>query len=110
MNTTIELPKEEYIQSQESGKTVTYCTLRQKVFHIIGLDEKRPYTRHGKKFYRPFRNSWGGSDKELDRLVDAGLMNAYPSERTGERYWYSFNRKGLDWLGDQIGVKIHDEE
>lgn len=110
MDTAITLPKEEYIQIQENGRTVTYTTLRQKALHVIGLDGSRPYTRHGKKFYRPYRNSWGGKDKELDMLVDAGLMNAYPSERTGERYWYSFNRKGLDWLGEQIGVHIWDEE
>ena len=106
----IKLPKEEYIQVLQNGRTVTYCTLRQKVLHVIGLDSKKPYTRHGKKFYRPYRNSWGGRDKELDKLVEVGLMNAYPSERTGERYWYSFNRAGLDWLGEQIGVKIYDVE
>ena len=106
----IELPKEEYRQVQENGKTVIYCTMRQKVLHVVGLDYQRPYTRHGKKFYRPYRNSWGGRDADLDKLVESGLMDAYPSERTGERYWYSFNRSGLDWLGEQIGVKILDEE
>lgn len=102
------LPEDEYIQVLENGSKVTYCTLRQKVLHIIGMDYKRPYTRHGRKFYKPYRNTWGGKDEELDMLVDAGLMNAYPSERTGERYWYSFNRKGLDWLGEQLNVKIYD--
>ena len=24
--------------------------------HCIGLDRKKPYIRHGKKFYRPYRN------------------------------------------------------
>lgn len=105
----IELPKEEYIQVEENGKTVTYCTLRQKVMHVIGMDYRKPYTRHGKKFYRPYRNSWGGRDKQLDQLVDAGLMNA-SNDEGGERCWYSFNRKGLDWLGEQLGVKIYDEE
>ncbi len=105
----IELPKEEYIQVEENGRTVIYCTMRQKVMHIIGLDYRKPYTRHGKKFYRPFRNIWGGRDKELDRLVEAGLMNA-SNDKNGKRYWYSFNRRGLDWLGEQLGMKIYDEE
>lgn len=110
MISEIKLPAQEYIQVQENGRTVTYSTLRQKVLHVIGLDYQRPYIRHGRRFYRPYRNSWGGRDKDLDTLVDAGLMNAYPSEKTGERYWYSFNRRGLDWLGEQIGVKIWDME
>ena len=109
MESTIKLPKDLYLRVQEGGQTVTYCTLRQKALHVIGLDYKQPYTRHGKKFYRPYRNTWGGRDKDLDMLVDAGLMNAYQSEKTGDRYWYAFNRAGLDWLGDQIGVKIYDE-
>lgn len=110
MISTIELPKEEYIQVQENGRAVIYCTMRQKLFHVIGLDYHRPYTRHGKKFYRPYRNSWGGRDADLDKLVEAGLMNGYLLEQTGERYWYSFNRKGLDWLSEQIGVKIYGGE
>lgn len=24
--------------------------------HAIGLDHRKPYTRHGKLFYRPYRN------------------------------------------------------
>jgi hypothetical protein len=27
-----------------------------------------------------------------------------------EGVWYSYNRAGLDWLGEQIGVHIYDEE
>lgn len=105
----IELPKEEYIQVEENGRTVTYTTLRQKVMHVIGLDYKNPYTRHGKKFYRPWRNTWGGKDKQLDELVEAGLMEVMP-DTEGERCWYRFNRAGLDWLGEQLGMKIYDEE
>lgn len=33
--------------------------------HCIGLDSKKPYTRHGKKFYRPYRNFFAtGSNYE----------------------------------------------
>lgn len=105
----IELPKEEYVQVEENGRTVTYTTLRQKVMHVVGLDYKKPYTRHGKKFYRPWRNTWGGKDKQLDELVEAGLMEVMPDTK-GERCWYTFNRAGLDWLGEQLGMKIYDEE
>ena len=42
------LPKEEYIRVEENGHTITYCTLRQKVLHTIGLNSghvgRRLYT------------------------------------------------------------------
>ena len=49
----IELPKEEYITEVRNGTTYHFCTLRQMVLHTIGLDYRRPYTRHWRKFYRP---------------------------------------------------------
>ena len=85
------------------------CSLREKAMHVIGLDYKKPYTRHGKKFYRPYRNRWAGKDTEFDWLADAGLMRKSVDE-TGEHYWYWFTRNGLDWLGEQLGIKILPEE
>lgn len=85
------------------------CSLREKAMHVIGLDYKKPYTRHGKKFYRPYRNRWAGKDTEFDWLADAGLMRKSVDE-TGEHYWYWFTRNGLDWLGEQLGINILPEE
>ena len=34
----MELPKEEYIHVEENECQVTYCTLRQKALHTIGLN------------------------------------------------------------------------
>lgn len=107
----MELPKEEYTHVKKDGKTFTFCTLRQKVLHTIGLNssgvKRRLYKRHGKKYYKPYRNYFTGNDKELDALVAEGYMECDddPKMRT---YW--FNRCGLDWLGEQIGVIIKDEE
>lgn len=109
------LPKEEYIHVEESGYMITYCTLRQKVLHTIGLNSghvgRRLYTRHGKKYYKPFRNYFYGNDADLDGLVDAGYMECSEEMSHGKKvktYWFS--RSGLDWLGEQIGVHIYDEE
>ena len=103
----VELPKDEYIHRMEDGKMITYCTLRQKALHTIGLNSShtsgRLYTRHGKRFYRPYRNFFGGHDKDLDRLVDAGYMT-YVDD------FYSFNRTGLNWLGEQLNIFIFDEK
>lgn len=108
----IELPDKEYIQVVKNGKTVTYCTMRQKVLHVVGLDNARhrPYTRHGKRFYKPYRNYFSGNDKDLDVLVDAGYMDVEESgyEEPNDYRIYYFNRKGLDWLGEQLGIYIHN--
>ena len=109
------LPKEEYIRVEENGHTITYCTLRQKVLHTIGLNSghvgRRLYTRHGKKYYKPFRNYFYGNDADLDRLVDAGYMECREEISHGKKiktYWLT--HIGLDWVGEQIGVHIYDED
>lgn len=117
----VELPKEEYIQKDG----ITYCTLRQIVKHTIGMDNcsprHRPYTRHGRKFYRPWRNYFSTlrNDKTWEQLVAEGYADKrdYTTRYTqngeehvveGTTYWMT--RKGLDWLGSELGVTIHDEE
>lgn len=109
----IELPKEEYIQVRTNGRQVTVCTLRQKALHTIGLDRNhtglRLYTRHGKKYYKPYRNYFSGNDKDLDKLVDAGYMDCVQDSEFKTKD-YRFNRTGLDWLGEQLGIVIYDEE
>lgn len=111
----VELPAEEYNHFEQDGRQITVCTMRQKALHTIGLNSghvgRRLYTRHGKKYYKPYRNYFCGNDKDLDILADAGYMKCHTNLVRGEEsktYW--FNRKGLDWLGEQIGITIHDEE
>ena len=42
--------------------------------HCIGLDRKRPYARHNKRFYRPYRNYFasGREHEGWDVMVLAG--------------------------------------
>lgn len=43
--------------------------------HAIGLDHKKPYKRHGRYFYRPYRNYYDASIKDCeiwDVMVNAG--------------------------------------
>lgn len=113
----ITLPKNEYEHYEKDGRTITVCTLRQICLHTIGLNlngrsnRGRLYTRNGKKFYKLYRNYFSGNNKELDRLVDSGLMEMSSENVHGiENYrTYWFNRKGLDWLGDQLGIYIKSE-
>lgn len=79
--------------------------------HCIGLDHRKPYKRHGKLFYRPYRNYFethiGDETWEMMRL--AGYAEHGRTNRNGTvDYWLT--RKGLDWLGEQLGMTIWDEE
>ena len=77
----------------------------------IGLDREKPYTRRGKQFYKPTRNryiTWA-DDAIWIELKDAGLADSGPVNRDG-RLCYWLTRKGLDWLGEQLEMYIHDEE
>lgn len=40
------------ISEDELKIAVDYCK------HMVGLDYERPYQRHGKLFYKPYRNHW----------------------------------------------------
>lgn len=76
--------------------------------HFIGLDYKKPYTRHERKFYKPYRNFFASGEncEGLDTLL---FMEKYGlAERRLKGYTFNLTRKGLDWLGDFIGVKIYD--
>lgn len=80
--------------------------------HCIGLDRKKPYKRHGRLFYRPYRNYYSASQHDCewwDMMVDAGYAGADKKNRYGGRtYWLT--RAGLDWLGGKLGIQIWDEE
>lgn len=81
--------------------------------HCIGLDSKKPYTRHGRKFYRPYRNYFAtGAGNDLDAwetMKQAGYAMVWKENRNNGRTYF-LSRKGLDWLGEQLGICIYNEE
>ena len=79
--------------------------------HCIGLDRKKPYIRHGRKFYKPYRNYyyckkgngyWGA-------MVLSGYAGCWIENREGYVSYY-LTREGLDWLGECLEIHIYDEE
>lgn len=73
--------------------------------HMVGLDYKRPYRRHGKMFYLAYRNYYGDvpeGNKILDMLPDE-LLRVNRDERGAT---YHLTQAGLDWLGRQLHIKI----
>lgn len=79
--------------------------------HCVGLDYKNPYIRHGKKFYRPYRNRYATyvDDVTWNRLFGKGMAKHIDVGDMGQTIFF-LTRKGLDALGEEIGVHIYDEE
>ncbi len=80
--------------------------------HCIGLDRKKPYIRHGKRFYRPYRNFFatGSNYEDWETMKDAGYADRDKEKNQHGGYTYWMTRVGLDWLGERLGIHIYDEE
>lgn len=75
----------------------------------IGMGAKKPYKRHGKRFFRPYRNLHVVT---INHPVWATLRQKGYAVRA-KRDTYEINsltRAGLDWLGRELDVKIYDME
>lgn len=108
----IPLPAKDYTVTKKEDGTEIHCTtLRQMVKHCIGLDWKRPYHRHGRAFYRPYRNYFTTTvkDRSWDELVEAGYVSCYP-EGDGKFVTYCLTPAGLEWLGRELDIHIYPEE
>lgn len=112
----LKLPTELYIhETSPDGQKITYCTMRQQVLHCIGMVDScssrhKPYRRHGRTFYRPWRNffSTPNPSKGWEALCAAGYADHGPATCNGVCYWMT--RVGMGWLGEQLGMMIQDEE
>lgn len=73
--------------------------------HMIGLDYKSPYHRHGKAFYKPYRNYYEET-QDGNPILDK-LPFSIMSRTEGAAYvWYKLTEKGLAWLGRQLKITI----
>lgn len=75
--------------------------------HTIGLDHSKSYHRHGKVFYKPYRNYFAASsngENLLDRL--SGLV--VERRETERSVIYRLTPDGLKWLGRQLNITIKE--
>ncbi len=74
--------------------------------HTIGLDYKKPYHRHGKAFYKPYRNFFCTSkdDTIWNRLCAVGI--AKRSEEHNGCVDFYLTRVGVEWLSRQLKITI----
>ena len=85
--------------------------------HMIGIypeGRRKPYRRHGKTFYKPYRNYFFGQHDCLELMSHDAFGFVEKQTDTidlhGRHPWYRLTRRGLDWLGRQIGITIRDPE
>lgn len=75
--------------------------------HMVGLDYKSPYHRHGKAFYKPYRNYYE-APKDGNPILDK-LPFAIINKRVGDiSIWYELTEQGLAWLGRQLKITIRE--
>lgn len=87
------------LSPEELDRAIKICK------HMVGLDYKRPYHRHGKAFYRAWRNYYEApisGNRILDKLPECVIT----VRKGGVSMWYELTQIGLDWLGRQIKIKI----
>lgn len=79
--------------------------------HMIGLNYKRPYIRHGRRYYKPYRDYFysalSGPDYETLRKMEkkGHVVSGEPGEK-GIYFWMT--REGLDWLGEKLRIQIQE--
>lgn len=83
---------------------------RELMRHALGMDNAKIYHRHGKRFYKPYRNYFGTANETVDypyweRLVKTGLAK---KKELSAGINYYVTRRGMDWLGMHDGIYIYD--
>ena len=96
-------------QGMSMDKAIKLCK------HMIGLDHKKPYKRHGKLFYKAYRNYYCAPEKDIKELEYLshkvyGFLNREVDDGNNcgnHKYvWYSLTKLGLEWLSRRTGVTI----
>ena len=74
--------------------------------HTIGLDYQKPYHRHGKAFYKPYRNFFCTSKDDVmwNKLCCVGI--AKRSEEHNGCVDFYLTQVGIEWLGRQLKITI----
>jgi len=88
------------------------------MMHAIGMwpeGLRHAYKRHGRIYYRPYRNYFSTTPKITghwmwERMQKAGHAEMRNSWNDGNGEIWSLTRRGLDWLGMKLDMKIYDEE
>lgn len=87
------------LSTEERNRVIEICK------HMVGLDYKRPYHRHGKAFYRAYRNYYEDVP-EGNRLLDKLPGCLLTVDRGNRGVTYHLTKIGFEWLGRQLHITI----
>ena len=91
-----------------------YQNAIMNMMHMIGMwpeGLRHAYKRHGKLFYKPYRNYWSGNNEYLDYFSGAlGIVEKTEPASDGKQPFYKLTDYGLKYLGRQLDVKIWPED
>lgn len=87
------------LSPEELGRAIEICE------HMVGLDYKRPYHRHGKAFYRAYRNFYADGP-EGNKILDKLPKELFIVHRNELGATYYLTQVGFDWLGRQLHITI----
>ena len=99
--------------TEEDSKKISQII--RTMMHTIGLwpeGVRHSYKRHGKIFYRPYRNFFNTAPAcagywMWERMKIAGHAEG---NKVGSGEFWHLTRRGLDWLEMKLDMKIYDEE
>lgn len=80
--------------------------------HMIGYSPKSVYHRHGKSFYKAYRNYWYGHPRDdMEHLCcdSIGAMRKWQADNS-EYVFYSLTKDGLRWLSGELKVIIKEDK
>ena len=89
------------LTEDERKKAIELCK------HMIGLGHAKPYHRHGKAFYKPYRNYFAASsagEEVLEKLPSFIISK----RRTETSVVYVLTAEGISWLGRQLQMHIKE--
>ena len=77
--------------------------------HMVGLDYSKPYHRHGKTFYKPYRNYYE-APKDGNPILDKLPFDIITKRVGGVSAWYELTNDGIKWLGRQLKITRWEEK
>lgn len=74
--------------------------------HAIGLDHKIPYARHGRLYYKAYRNYYATSDHGPNKVMwemlrESGFARNFETEPN----YYCLTDDGIEYLQKVLGIK-----
>lgn len=91
------------LTEEELARAIKLCE------HMIGLDCKSPYHRHGRAFYKPYRNYYE-APQDGNIILDKLSFNIINRTEENISVRYELTKEGLAWLGRRLKVTIWEKD